>query len=189
MTTLVLLRHGESEWNKANRFTGWTDVPLSEKGIEEAEAAGRLLLEGARTRMLTPTRGADGRTLPYGLGWFTQIHAGTRLVWHYGWNPPTASALYLKLPDEDLTFIALANTDALSRPFELGRSDSLVLDSLLALTFYEAFVLEPRRNEEVDLHMLTEMRHESANVVAGGRGSADRRRAQGDLHDEERLRR
>ncbi len=41
--TLVLLRHGESTWNKANLFTGWTDVPLSEKGIEEAREAGRLL--------------------------------------------------------------------------------------------------------------------------------------------------
>ena len=43
--TMVLLRHGESVWNKANLFTGWTDVPLSEKGVEEAGAAGRLLLE------------------------------------------------------------------------------------------------------------------------------------------------
>ena len=40
---LVLLRHGESTWNKENRFTGWTDVDLSEKGREEAAAAGRLL--------------------------------------------------------------------------------------------------------------------------------------------------
>ncbi len=40
---IVLLRHGESVWNKANRFTGWTDVELSEKGIEEAHAAGNLL--------------------------------------------------------------------------------------------------------------------------------------------------
>lgn len=41
--TLVLLRHGESIWNRENLFTGWTDVPLSDKGIEEARAAGRLL--------------------------------------------------------------------------------------------------------------------------------------------------
>ncbi|MCU1620192.1 MAG: phosphoglycerate mutase 1 family, partial [Modestobacter sp.] len=34
--TLILLRHGESEWNKANLFTGWVDVPLSEKGYAEA---------------------------------------------------------------------------------------------------------------------------------------------------------
>jgi 2,3-bisphosphoglycerate-dependent phosphoglycerate mutase len=43
MKTLVLLRHGQSTWNQENRFTGWTDVPLSELGIEEARAAGRLL--------------------------------------------------------------------------------------------------------------------------------------------------
>ena len=43
MMKLLLLRHGESEWNKLNLFTGWTDVDLSEKGHEEAAAAGRLL--------------------------------------------------------------------------------------------------------------------------------------------------
>lgn len=43
MHKLVLIRHGESIWNKENRFTGWADVDLSEKGIEEARAAGRLL--------------------------------------------------------------------------------------------------------------------------------------------------
>lgn len=46
MPTLVLLRHGESVWNKENRFTGWTDVDLSENGREEALNAGRLLKEG-----------------------------------------------------------------------------------------------------------------------------------------------
>ncbi|MDP2157023.1 MAG: 2,3-diphosphoglycerate-dependent phosphoglycerate mutase [Nitrospirota bacterium] len=45
MTRLVLLRHGESIWNKENRFTGWTDVDLSEKGIEEAKKAGQVLKE------------------------------------------------------------------------------------------------------------------------------------------------
>ncbi len=43
MPTLVLLRHGESTWNKENRFTGWTDVDLSETGLDEAHEAGRLL--------------------------------------------------------------------------------------------------------------------------------------------------
>ena len=40
MKTLVLLRHGESDWNRENRFTGWTDVDLSEKGVQEAISAG-----------------------------------------------------------------------------------------------------------------------------------------------------
>ena len=39
---IVLIRHGESEWNKLNLFTGWTDVPLSDKGVEEAIAGGKV---------------------------------------------------------------------------------------------------------------------------------------------------
>ena len=43
MATLVLVRHGQSQWNLENRFTGWVDVPLSKKGIEEAISAGQKL--------------------------------------------------------------------------------------------------------------------------------------------------
>ena len=43
MAQIVLLRHGESQWNKENRFTGWTDVDLSDKGTEEAHSAGKIL--------------------------------------------------------------------------------------------------------------------------------------------------
>lgn len=43
LTTLVLIRHGQSLWNAENKFTGWTDIGLSEKGIEEAEEAGKKL--------------------------------------------------------------------------------------------------------------------------------------------------
>lgn len=49
MYKVVLLRHGESVWNKENLFTGWTDVDLSEKGVEEAHNAGKLLKEGGYT--------------------------------------------------------------------------------------------------------------------------------------------
>jgi 2,3-bisphosphoglycerate-dependent phosphoglycerate mutase len=45
MRKLILLRHGQSTWNRDNLFTGWVDVPLSEQGIEEARAAGRALRE------------------------------------------------------------------------------------------------------------------------------------------------
>ena len=45
MLKLVLVRHGQSEWNLENKFTGWTDVDLSEKGIEEAKEAGKVLKE------------------------------------------------------------------------------------------------------------------------------------------------
>jgi 2,3-bisphosphoglycerate-dependent phosphoglycerate mutase len=49
MYKVVLLRHGESVWNKENLFTGWTDVNLSEKGVEEAHTAAKLLAEGGFT--------------------------------------------------------------------------------------------------------------------------------------------
>jgi 2,3-bisphosphoglycerate-dependent phosphoglycerate mutase len=50
---LVLLRHGESEWNAKNLFTGWVDVPLSEKGVEEATRGGHLLVDaGVRPDVL-----------------------------------------------------------------------------------------------------------------------------------------
>ena len=46
MYKLVMVRHGESTWNLENRFTGWTDVPLTAAGVEQARMAGRLLKEG-----------------------------------------------------------------------------------------------------------------------------------------------
>jgi 2,3-bisphosphoglycerate-dependent phosphoglycerate mutase len=45
MYKLVMVRHGESTWNLENRFTGWTDVPLTDTGVEQARQAGRLLKE------------------------------------------------------------------------------------------------------------------------------------------------
>ena len=49
MYKLVLLRHGQSQWNLENRFTGWTDVDLTEQGRQEAEAAGKLFLKEGYT--------------------------------------------------------------------------------------------------------------------------------------------
>ncbi|OPJ64903.1 2,3-diphosphoglycerate-dependent phosphoglycerate mutase [Clostridium oryzae] len=49
MKKIVLLRHGESVWNQENKFTGWTDVDLSPKGIEEAKKAGKILKEAGYT--------------------------------------------------------------------------------------------------------------------------------------------
>src|SRR5512138_928778 len=49
MFKLVLLRHGESDWNKQNRFTGWTDVDLSDEGVLQAREAGRVMKEAGLT--------------------------------------------------------------------------------------------------------------------------------------------
>ena len=45
MSKLVIIRHGQSQWNLENRFTGWTDVPLSERGEQDAHTAGKVLRE------------------------------------------------------------------------------------------------------------------------------------------------
>ena len=45
MNNLILLRHGQSQWNLENRFTGWQDVPLTDKGIDEAKTAGQLIMK------------------------------------------------------------------------------------------------------------------------------------------------
>ena len=53
MARLILLRHGESQWNLENRFTGWVDVPLSPRGIQEAKNAGEKLRSFAFNRAFT----------------------------------------------------------------------------------------------------------------------------------------
>jgi hypothetical protein len=83
----------------------------------------------------------------YGLGWYVQDFDGIQLLWHTGRWPPSTSALYLKIPGEDLTFIVFANTDNLTTPFVgIGHGD--VTKSLLALSFFQHFIFpEIYRNE------------------------------------------
>ena len=100
----------------------------------------RLLARETTAEMLAPaisTSGA-GTDQMYGLGWYVQEYQGTRLIWHYGHWPPSVSALYLKVPDHDLTFVVVANTPNLSMPFPMGEGD--VLASSLAVAFYREFV-------------------------------------------------
>ena len=91
MYKVVLLRHGESTWNKENRFTGWTDVDLSERGREEALEAGRLLKEGGYVFDLAYTSVLKRaiRTLWIALDVMDQMWLPTEKNWrlnerHYG---------------------------------------------------------------------------------------------------------
>ncbi|MBU3828074.1 MAG: 2,3-bisphosphoglycerate-dependent phosphoglycerate mutase, partial [Candidatus Lactobacillus pullistercoris] len=91
MSKLVLIRHGQSEWNLSNQFTGWVDVNLSEKGVEEAKKAGRLIKEHglefdqAYTSLLTRAI----KTLHYALEESGQLWIPEMKTWrlnerHYG---------------------------------------------------------------------------------------------------------
>ena len=113
--------------------------------LDTALDANTLVTAATKELMWAPAVSNWGQKLPYGLGWFTQDYRGTRLIWHSGHSPPSTSALFLKLPDEGLTFIVLANTDFLSRHYP--STDGDVLKSLAAVTFYKHLVLAPRRGQ------------------------------------------
>ncbi|HEY6791285.1 MAG TPA: phosphoglyceromutase [Trebonia sp.] len=91
MGTLVLLRHGESEWNAKGLFTGWVDVPLAAKGIQEASAGGRMLADAGlrpdvvHTSVLTRAiQTANYAVEEVGLSWLP-VHRTWRLnERHYG---------------------------------------------------------------------------------------------------------
>ena len=91
MPTLVLLRHGQSQWNLENRFTGWVDVGLAAKGAQEASAAGRLLIDSGlrpdivHTSVLLRAIQTANMTLESaGLSWLP-VHRSWRLnERHYG---------------------------------------------------------------------------------------------------------
>ena len=91
MGTLVLLRHGESEWNAKGLFTGWVDVPLAAKGIQEASAGGRMLADAGlrpdvlHTSVLTRAiQTANYATQELGCSWLP-VHRTWRLnERHYG---------------------------------------------------------------------------------------------------------
>ena len=74
---------------------------------------GRLLADSTKAEMWRPGNSPSGAVLPYGIGWYVQEADGRRLVWHSGWWEKQYSAMYLKLPDERLTLILLANSEGL----------------------------------------------------------------------------
>ena len=76
--------------------------------------SGRLVRSASRDEMFHAARTKEGKPLPYGLGWFVEDEPGPKVVWHYGWFPPTVSALYIKVPERKLTFLMLANGDGIS---------------------------------------------------------------------------
>jgi 2,3-bisphosphoglycerate-dependent phosphoglycerate mutase len=87
--TLVLVRHGESTWNQENRFTGWTDVDLTEKGIAEAKNAGTLLREYKFDMVFTSVLKRAIRTMNIVLDGIDQIWLPITKAWqlnerHYG---------------------------------------------------------------------------------------------------------
>jgi CubicO group peptidase (beta-lactamase class C family) len=106
----------------------------------------RFLEPETQEMAFTAATSTSGQTLPYGLGWFVQDYLGTELIWHYGyWT--CNSSLILKIPEQKMTFIVLANTDNLSRPTNLGAGDVLV--SPMGMAFLKTFLIPEKFGEDV----------------------------------------
>jgi CubicO group peptidase (beta-lactamase class C family) len=106
-----------------------------------------LLSPSATDTMWSPTTLNNGTVAPYGLGWYVQDLAGVgRIVWHAGWQPDMYSALYLKVPAAQATFLMLANSDGASAGFDLSQGDvrrspfaQLFLELLKDLGYVDSF--------------------------------------------------
>lgn len=97
----------------------------------------KFLTKETQQLAFTPTVSTKGENLPYGLGWFTQNYKGMKMLWHYGYWTANSSFI-LKIPEKNLTFIAMANTDNLSRPTDLGAGDAL--SSPVGMAFLKTFI-------------------------------------------------
>lgn len=104
----------------------------------------KFLTKETQQLAFTPFVSTRGENLPYGLGWFTQNYKGTKMLWHYGYWTGNSSFI-LKIPEKNLTLIAMANTDNLSRPTDLGSGDAL--SSAVSMAFLKTFIFPETLSE------------------------------------------
>lgn len=108
-------------------------------------ALGRGAIVKDPTTLFTPSRNPDGTKSPYAYGWYVQEYRGERLYWHSGWDEEAGfSAIYLKVPNRGLTFIALANGEGLWWGNPLDGAE--IERSPFARAFLDALVF-PERTE------------------------------------------
>jgi CubicO group peptidase (beta-lactamase class C family) len=107
---------------------------------------GALISPSSYATMMQPMRSNSDESLPYSLGWFAQRYEGHELRWHSGWWEDAYSALYLKVPDENLTFILLANSEGIW--WDNPRRSAQVQQSSFAQAFFRAFLYPPSSTNE-----------------------------------------
>ena len=106
----------------------------------------KFLTKETQQLAFTPAVSTKGESLPYGLGWFTQNYKGTKLIWHYGYWTGNSSFI-LKVPEQNITFIIMANSDNLSRPTDLGAGEAL--SSPVGMAFLKTFVFPEKFGESI----------------------------------------
>ena len=99
---------------------------------------GDILSAAARKTMLSPTPLKNGKLAPYGIGWFLQDYRGHQLAWHSGWWENRASSLYIKILDQNVSLIILANSEGVWWHNALDKAE--VERSAFAQAFFTAFL-------------------------------------------------
>jgi len=121
-------------WASAGLLSTVRDLAKYDMAVDR----GRLLKAETLARAWTPFLSNAGQPLAHGLGWYVTDYRGTRLVWHFGHWGTGFSAIYLKVPARRLTFVALANSEALAdHQFQVGED---ITNNLFACSFLNAFV-------------------------------------------------
>jgi CubicO group peptidase (beta-lactamase class C family) len=103
--------------NGGNTAAELTTTVLDLAKFDIALDQGRLINAESRERMWTPAESSSGKTLPYALGWYVEEFAGRKVIWHTGLQPPSVSALYVKVPAVEFSFFMLACNDGLTLSF------------------------------------------------------------------------
>jgi CubicO group peptidase (beta-lactamase class C family) len=133
--------HGFTLSTTSGLVASATDVVRFSMALDQ----GRLLSPSARARAWQVPVAPDGRSLPYALGWFVKEARGHRLVWHYG-HGLESSSLIVKIPERQVTFVVLANSDGLSRWRRLGDDADVTASpaATLFLNWYSSRRVEDR---------------------------------------------
>jgi CubicO group peptidase (beta-lactamase class C family) len=114
---------------KAVGLTASTGLVASARDVAAFATAvldGVLVTDASRVRAWTRQTTSTGRPVPTGLGWFVQVYRGEPVVWSFSLLPDAYSSLLLVLPNRNLVFVLLANSDRLSAPFPLAAGDVTV---------------------------------------------------------------
>ena len=120
-------------WASAGLLSTVNDLAKYDMAVDSH----KLLKAETLARAWTPFLSNAGQPLAHGLGWYVTDYRGTRLVWHYGHWGTGFSALYVKVPAQRLTFIALSNSEALAdHQFKVGQD---VTNNLFACSFLNVF--------------------------------------------------
>ena len=112
------------------------DLAKFDIALDQGDLLSDTMLEAAWTSAVSN----EGEMLPYGLGWCIQEYKGRKIVWHYGWQIGSFSALYIKIPNEELTLILLVNSPKLGPAFYFSGGD--ILASPYASRFLSIFLDE-----------------------------------------------